>query len=163
MAKAAIKTTNALDGEDIRVREQAGELKAEMRDEHGRLLYWARRPFGYDGDDLDRGQVLGLRGQVNDRKLDRLGYIVALRKTDEVMPCRYCAAQFIDLNTLNAHGAKRHTDKERRADVPFSQRGATVDDTAAESQQFEREQAQMDQIAPLNLDKTEAARGTART
>lgn len=158
MAKPATKT-NALDGEEVRVREQAGELKAEMRDEHGRMLYWARRPFGYDGEDLDRGQVIGLRGAVNDRKLDRLGYVVALRKTDELMPCRFCGAKFIDLNTLNGHGAKRHSDKELKANLPYSHRGLTVDDNAAETQAFEREQTAMDQVAPLNYDKTEAARG----
>lgn len=152
-------TTNALDGEEVRVREQAGELKGDVRDEHGRLLYWARRPFGYNGEDLDRGQVLGLQGAVNDRKLDRLGYIVALRKSDELLACRYCGARFIDLNTLNAHGGKRHQDKDHRPDVPWSARGATVDETAAQAQQFEREQTQMDQIAPLNLDRTEANRG----
>lgn len=151
--------TNALDGEDIRVREQDGTLKADQRDEHGRLLYWARRAFDYLGESLDRGQVVALQGGINDKKLDRLGYIVALRRSDEIFPCRFCPAKFVDLNTLNGHGAKRHTDKERRPDVPYSPRGATVDENAAESQAFEREQKQADQIAPLNLDKTEASRG----
>jgi hypothetical protein len=151
--------TNALDGEDVRVREQDGQLKAEIRDEHGRLLYWARRAFDYGEEPLDRGQIVALLGLVNDKKLDRLGYIVALRRSDEVFPCRYCAAKFVDLNTLNAHGAKRHHDKDRRPDVPFSPRGVTVDENAAETQAFEREQKQLDQIAPLNLDKTEASRG----
>lgn len=151
--------TNALDGEDIRVREQDGTLKADQRDEHGRLLYWARRPFGYLGADLDRGQIIALQGGINDKKLDRLGYIIALRRSDEVFLCRYCPSKFVDLNTLNAHGARRHSDKDLRAQVPFSPRGATVDENAAETQQFEREQKMADQIAPLNYDKTEAARG----
>lgn len=153
--------TNALDGEDVRVREQDGTLKADLRDDNGRLLYWARRAFDYLGESLDRGQIVSLQGALNDKKLDRLGYITALRRTDQVFPCRYCASQFVDLNTLNAHGAKRHSDKERRADVPFSPRGATVDENAAETQAFEKEQKAADQIAPLNLDKTAASRGVS--
>ena len=96
---------------------------------------------------------------VNDRKLDRLGYIVALRKSDDVFPCRHCEKKFVDLNTLNAHGSRRHSDKDARPNVPYSPRGVTVDETAADTQIFEREQKQMDQVAPLNLDKTEASRG----
>lgn len=152
-------TTNALDGEDVRVREQDGELKGDRRDDHGRLLFWARRPFDYNDLSLDRGQVVALTGARNDKKLDRLGYVVALRKTDQVFPCRHCDAQFVDLNTLNAHGERRHADRARRPNLPDSPRGITVDENAAETQQFEREQRRADQEAPLNYDKTEAARG----
>jgi hypothetical protein len=160
MAKTVAKTsTNALDGEDVRVREQDGELKGDRRDEHGRLLFWARRAFDYNDATLDRGQIVALAGARNDRKLDRLGYIVALRKTDQVFPCRHCASQFVDLNTLNAHGDRRHADKSKRANLPDSPRGLTVDDNAAETQQFERDMREADQSAPLNYDKTEAARG----
>jgi hypothetical protein len=159
MATAKGKPTNALDGEDVRAREQDGELKGDRRDEHGRLLFWSRRAIEYCGLELDRGQVIALTGARNDKKLDRLGYITALRKTDEVYPCRHCAGQFVDLNTLNAHGARRHADKDRRPSLPDSARGLTVDETAADAQQFERAQKQADQIAPLNYDKTEAARG----
>lgn len=159
MATKAKTQTNALDGEDVRVREQDGELKGDRRDEHGRLLFWARRAFDYSDATLDRGQIIALAGARNDRKLDRLGYIVALRKTDQVFPCRHCEAQFVDLNTLNAHGDRRHADRERRPNVPDSPRGVTVDETAAETQQFERTQREADQVAPLNYDKTEAARG----
>lgn len=161
MAATATKpktSTNALDGEDVRVRDQDGELKGDRRDEHGRLLFWARRPFGYEGAELDRGQLVALIGARNDKKLDRLGYVIALRRTDQVFPCRHCPAQFVDLNTLNAHGDRRHG-AELRPDVPFSPRGVTVDETAAESQDFEKSQRLADQVAPLNLDKTEAVRG----
>ena len=161
MAKTAPEpkgTTLATDREEV-VRDQTDELKGERRDEHGRLLFWARRPFGYGGKDLDRGEVVPLTGQVNDRKLNRLGYVVPLLPTDKLFPCRYCRAAFVDLNTLNAHGAKRHSDKELRPELPDSQgRGLTVDDTAAESQQLEREQEHLNRVAPLNLDKTASAR-----
>lgn len=158
-AGRASSPTSALDGAEARVREQTGDLTSDVRDDTGRLLYWARRPFDYAGVSLDRGQLLGLAGARNDQKLDRLGYIVALRKSDQRFPCRKCPAQFVDLNTLNAHGTKRHSDRELKAEVPYSPRGATVDDNLAETQAFEREQRQMDEIAPLNLDNTAANRG----
>lgn len=156
--QATAKPTSALERE-AEVREQDGDLKGTRKDDTGRLLYWARRPFGYGGVDLDRGQMVALAGQVNDKKLDRLGYVVPLMHTDQLFPCRYCGAQFVDLSTLNAHGAKRHQDKELKPNVPFSARGATVDETAGETQRFEREQTRLDQDAPLNYDKTAASRG----
>lgn len=133
--------------------------KGEVMDDAGRTLYWARRPFGYAGEDLDRGQVVAFTNQRLDEKLIRLGYVLSLLPKDKPMACRYCKARFIDLNHLNAHGDKRHAEKERRPDVPFTQRGATVDETAGEVQRFEREQTRLDREAPLNLDKTEASRG----
>lgn len=157
--KGKVSTTSALDGEQTRVSNQDGQLSGVVRDDAGRLVYWARRPMGYGDGELDRGQVFSLSGLVNDRKLDKLGYIVALRPTDEVFPCRHCAAKFVGLGELNGHGAKRHSDKDKRADVPFSPRGTTVDETAAQTQAFEKEQRQADQVAPLNYDKTEASRG----
>lgn len=146
--------------ETTRAVDDGGTVKrGEVHDETGRLLYWARRPFGYGGEDLDRGQIVGFQNLVNDEQLIRLGYVLSLLPKDVPLACRYCAATFIDENTRTAHGAKRHQDKERRPEVPYSARGATVDDTAAEVQRLERELRQLDEIAPLNLDKTAASRG----
>lgn len=146
--------------EHTRAVDDGGSVKkGEVKDDHGRIVYWARRPFGYLNQDLDRGQVVAFTGARNEEKLIRLGYVLSLLPKDETFPCRYCAARFIDLNTLNAHGEKRHRDKQTRPDVPFSGRGLTVDDTLGETQQLEREGRQMDEIAPLNLDKTSASRG----
>lgn len=156
-AAADAGTTIATDREQL-VRDQGDELNGARRDDTGRLLYFARRPFGYNGLDLDRGQVFALAGLVNDVKLNRIGYMVPMVLTDQMFPCRYCKAKFVDLNTLNAHGAKRHRDHERRVELPASNQGLTVDDTAAETQQLEKEGEHLDRIAPLNLDKTTAAR-----
>lgn len=140
------------------VRDQTDELHGTRRDDSGRLLYWARRPFGYGGDDLDRGQVVALTGAINDAKLSRLGYVVPLLPTDTLFPCRHCRARFVDLSTLNAHGDKRHKDIDRRPTLPTSARGLTVDDTAVDTESMEREQDNLDRIAPLNIDKTAASR-----
>ena len=148
--------------ESTRAVDDGGTVKkGEVKDDQGRTLYWARRPFGYDGQDLDRGQIVAFVNLRGDEKLIRLGYVLSLLPKDKPLACRYCAGQFIDLNHLNAHGEKRHATKERRPEVPFSERGATVDDTAADAQRLEREQQRLDTEAPLNLDKTTASRGAS--
>lgn len=137
----------------------ADVTKGAVKDDAGRILYWARRPFGYEQAELDRGQVVAFTNARNDEKLIRLGYVLSLLPQDVPHPCRYCQARFIDLNTLNAHGEKRHREKSGRPDVPFSPKGATVDETAREAQVLEREGDQMDADVPLNWDKTSASRG----
>jgi hypothetical protein len=134
-------------------------MRGEVKDDHGRTLYFARRPLGYNGEDLDRGQIVAFTGQRNDEKLIRLGYVLSLLPGDSQFQCRKCAAKFIDQQSREWHGQKRH-EADDRPEVPFSPRGATVDDTAAASQQYEREQAEADQRAPLNLEKSQAS--TAR-
>lgn len=146
--------------EFTRAVDQGGAVKrGEVKDDSGGTLYWARRPFGYAGLDLDRGQVVSFRGLVNDEKLIRLGYVLSLLPKDRPHKCRYCPAQFIDLSTLDAHGKKRHAEKEPRVALPtMTEAGLTVDETAGQVQRFEREQTRLDKEAPLNLDKTTASR-----
>jgi hypothetical protein len=94
--------------ETTRAVDDGGSVKkGEVRDDSGRLLYWARRPFGYENEDLDRGQIVAFSNARNDEKLIRLGYVLSLLPKDAPLPCRYCKAKFIDLNTLNAHGEAR--------------------------------------------------------
>lgn len=144
--------------EQERTREAGSVTNGEVRDDSGRILCWARRPFQYNGTSLDRGQVFGMIGARLDEKLIRLGYVLTLLPGDRPLICRACGARFINLDTLNAHGAKRHAAKAGAGlDVPFSPKGATVDETAAAVQAKEREQTLADQLAPLNLDKTEAS------
>ena len=75
----------------------------------------SRRTMKYCGMDLDRGQVFKLKGVVNDEQLGRLGYSVLSPGGMEKKECRYCDAVFVDLNTLNAHGARTH---ERKPIMP---------------------------------------------
>lgn len=161
MAAPQKKQTIALDGEEVRAREQDGTQRSSRKDDAGRELFWARRPFEYMGQSLDRGQLIPLTGARNDEKLIRLGYVTALRKTDQVFDCNFCAGKFVDLSTRDGHCDKRHSQKVKGADIPWSDRGVTVDETYQESRAFERAQSEADQIAPLNLDKTAASRGIA--
>ncbi len=163
-AAAPPRTTRASGSETARARDEAA-MRGKKKDDAGRTLYWARRPFGYSGQDLDRGQIVAMTGAINDEKLIRLGYVLSVLPDDRPHACRFCPARFIDLETLNAHGAKRHRDRDEDLDVDTTGRvvgryasGATIDETAGRVQQLEREERLMNEVAPLNLDKTKASR-----
>jgi hypothetical protein len=148
------------------------ELRADdLRDDSGKLLVVARRPFEYMNEELDRGQVFGI--VVNYREDDerarflasrseqllRLGYVYKLKSHHQKpSPCRVCNKLFAGLDTLNGHGDKRHKDKHVPLPVGDHPRGNTVDDTAEQVEAFEREEKLLDTIAPLNFDKTKATR-----
>ncbi len=70
--------------------------------------YWARRPMGYAGLELDRGQVFTPVGAPNDEKLERLGFMVQLERTDSVVTCAECGADFVGDGERRGHGDKRH-------------------------------------------------------
>lgn len=103
----------------------------------------ARRPIGYDGTQLDRGQVFVLTGARNDEKLVRLGYIGPLSKRDETYACGECGAEFIGIAERNAHGDERHRTREL---TPYE-----------EDQRLERQERLLETVAPLHLDKTLAS------
>jgi hypothetical protein len=170
-AVAPAKTTRTSGSETARVRDEL-LVKGAKKDDTGRTLYWARRPFGYSGQELDRGQVVGLTGALNDEKLVRLGYVLSVLPDDRPHACRFCKAKFIDLETLNAHGAKRHRNLDEDLDLPASrvamgkdgpvEAGLTIDDNAVRVQELEREEHQMESVAPLHLDRTRATREDRR-
>ncbi len=111
----------------------------------------ARRPMGYGAryPQLDRGQVFELTGQPNDEKLVRLGYCEVIPETYETSDCGRCGARFIDDATRAAHGRNKHID---RVLTPLE-----------EDQRADREERQLQELAPLNMEKTEASqRGVGR-
>lgn len=69
---------------------------------------WARRSFGYDGADIDRGQIFRLKGMRLDEKLVRLGYVQELERDAEHYQCAECGAEFIRIEYRTAHGDLRH-------------------------------------------------------
>jgi len=101
--------------------------------------YWAKRPFGYAGVELDRGQVFELVGARNDEKLIRLGYIAPVERKAETYRCAECGAEFIGLAERTHHGDKRHSGKALTPEE--------------EDRMVEREERLMEELAPLNLDK----------
>lgn len=106
--------------------------------------YFARRPMGYSGRELDRGQVFMPVGALNDERLERLGYMAPLDKAEPAYACASCGAEFTGEPERRGHGDKRH----RAAPLnPFE-----------EDRLAEREERFLEQAAPLYLDKTAAAR-----
>jgi len=101
--------------------------------------YWARRPFTYAGQELDRGQITELVGARNDEKLVRLGYFAPVEKKIKTYRCSECGAEFIGLAERTYHGDKCHSGK--------------VLTPEEEDKMAEREERLMEKIAPLNLDK----------
>lgn len=106
-----------------------------------RTKYWARRPFKYAGQNLDRGQVFELIGAINDEKLVRMEYIVELGSRAETYECSECGSQFVEMGMRTAHGNKRHGPRAIDPDK----------DPEAYDRAVEREMRQMEQVAPLNV------------
>jgi len=107
--------------------------------------YWARRPFNYAKEELDRGQIVELVGARNDEKLVRLGYFAPVEKKAETYQCAVCGAEFIGLTERDYHGKKRHSNKKLTPEE--------------EDRQAEKEERMMEELAPLNLDKAKGRRG----
>jgi hypothetical protein len=85
--------------------EKAGKIIAE-RDRHA----FALREFTYDDETgpLDRGQVVELRGHVNDAKLLNLRYLAPCTPGQELLQCGVCGRLFIDDVARTIHGDRRH-------------------------------------------------------
>jgi len=104
---------------------------------------WAKRPFDYNGQSLDRGQVFTLAGARNDEKLLRLGYVDAWDgKAKDLHECAACGAQFVGGNERQGHYEKRHL----RVLTP-----------AEEDARVEREERFLAEVAPLRMEMTEAS------
>jgi hypothetical protein len=99
---------------------------------------------------IDRGQVLELEGLVNDEKLVRLGYVSLINKRATIVTCGKCGAQFVTDEALATHGRDRHAPPRQLT-------------PQEEDQRVEARHKLEDELSPLNLDKTAAARGYVRT
>lgn len=111
---------------------------------NGEVRHVARWPIGYGALNLDRGQVFALQGEINDEKLVRLGYVSELPKGAEVYRCAPCGAEFVGISERDAHGRDRHS-------------GCALS-PEEEERQFDRRERMLQEVAPLNLDQTAAAR-----
>ena len=105
---------------------------------------WAKRPIGYNGQDIDRGQVFTLAGARNDEKLVRLGYVEPWDgKARDLHECAACGAQFIGGNERQGHYERRHL------------RVLTPEEEDARA---ERDERFLNEVAPLRMEMTEASR-----
>jgi len=109
--------------------------------------------YGRPGNErqLDRGQIVELEGCVNDEKLVRLAYVALAPKRATVVQCGECGAEFITDEGLASHGRERHPN--RRTPLSPEEEDAAADKKARLE----------DEVAPLDLSKTAASRGYART
>ncbi len=101
----------------------------------------ARRPIGYNGADVDRGQVFELAGARNDEKLLKWGYVEAWKgKKTDLHECAACGAQFVGGNERQGHYEKRHL----RVELTPEQEDARA----------EREDRFLAEVAPLAVGVT---------
>lgn len=73
----------------------------------GRKVY-ARRPYGYNGQELDRGQVFTLVGAKNDGRLEVLGLLAEVPANADLYVCSECGGEFVTEAWRRTHGDKRH-------------------------------------------------------
>lgn len=121
---------------DVQVRDRSGLLSG-----NGKLV-WAKRPIGYDGEELDRGQLFRLKHCKNDEKLLRINY-VGEPPDEDSYTCVECGGEFIGIAERDAHGKNRHSSQTL---TPFQ-----------EDERQEREERMLAQVAPLDLSKTKAS------
>ena len=112
--------------------------------------YWARRPFDYSDDvGYDRGEFIGpLGGLTNDEALIRLQYVGEFKSkaaNPRLFPCRECGKKFIEEALREMHGRTRH-------------RARTLSPEQAERAE-DKEERMLEQVAPLNLERTKASMG----
>jgi hypothetical protein len=107
--------------------------------------FQARRSFGYDGSNIDRGQLFEFKGLPNDEKLVRLGYAAKIAGVPrDTIECGFCFQKFMGFGERDAHVKLRHPKFERS----LEEEEALVD----------RLEQTESKLAPLFMDKTQASR-----
>ena len=98
---------------------------------------WATRPYQYNGQQLDRGQVFEMANARNDERLELLGYLKPLEKGTQLHTCAECGAEFTGIQERTAHGRKRHPERPLTPEE--------------EDRLLEREEQYLDQVAPVGI------------
>lgn len=112
--------------------------------------YYVRRPFDYAGEELDRGQIIELKGARNDEKLIRLGYVQELARGNGFRECGVCFKRFTGEGERNGHAEVRHSDRYK---------GMTaVEKEAAMEEEIDRQEKRLERDAPLHFENTQASR-----
>ena len=112
----------------------------------------------YAGNDLDRGQLMDLKGMPLDEKLERLGYVAKVDEHARPAQCGVCGAWFLSERFRDLHGNRRHKNRfegeenEYAATLQSPMGVAGVIDLTGD-----REEKQLMAEAPLYLDKTIAS------
>ena len=130
----------------------AASVKPDLR-----KTYWCRRPFDYGlpTKSYDRGEFIRLQELRNDEKLLRLGYIAEFTGRDK-FECGRCSCWFVDMGCRDGHVKMRHLRREGIEVAPVTMAGEFAYGVDVSGQ---RDEAKLEQLAPLYLDKTSASRG----
>lgn len=188
MARATTTRTGGKTSGAVRTAPRAPEMSAEDAQRIGRQIagtaperdgrerplaagkYFARRPFGYNGQQFDREQVLQLVGLVNDAKLVDLKYLAPLPTNATLYECPKCPGKFLSMSARNTHVDKRHAPQRPKAVMDARFRGESEQEYEARERAFlaqvqseedatlEREERVLNQVAPLDLTMTTASR-----
>lgn len=108
----------------------------------------AKRPMQYGPRQMDRGEIFEPKGERNDEKLLRLGYVRVLKKADPVATCGTCQRQFCGDGERDAHAKFQHRTLARLAD-PVAREQAL-------EEHLEKEEKLAEELNPLRLDRTAA-------
>ena len=135
------------------------------------VLWWSKRTMGYGGQQLDRGQVLKLKGLANDKLLVDLGYVAMIPLGTPTYPCRLCGAEFIDAGLRDGHGKGRHEERPFTPPPPPQREPGESKDAyqnrldgwaqaagRMSDAKIEQQDKVENEVAPLDLTKTAASR-----
>ena len=107
---------------------------------------WARRPFGYAGQDIAEGEIFELGGYANDALLVRFRYVEEIPKFKKHHEHGATGRKFIEGGYLARFGSRwdREQDGLTYAEGGY---GSAVDTTG------DAEQRRLDQEAPLDVSR----------
>lgn len=107
---------------------------------------FARKPFKYAGQDLDRGEILTLRATPRDEQLLGLGYLSPFKTNDHsVFQCDGCGRQFITEIHRGQH--------QKKSTCPAVEQEMTKADTA-DLLGVDPEKLKMPDDSPFSVDQT---------
>lgn len=124
-------------------------------------LYYARRPFTYMGQELDRLQVLTLdKNSHKNEQLIRLRYFDLVEEGITKVQCGQCGKFFLSDEALTSHGGLRHTGLEKQ--LPSGGQNLQLGDNGPQmrikegdafTDELERQHEIANRTTPLQLDK----------
>lgn len=124
----------------------------------------------HNGRPVDLGQIVMLRGQVNDDRNIRLGFTALLADGVETSSCGVCGASFAPISGpgggtamtfRNAHGFSRHESRDDRGEprAPNGSDVAHIDENSFLGAEPDNDPADSPNATPLYLDRTAASLG----
>lgn len=118
-----------------------------MSEESRGKKVWARRPFGYAGQEVAEGEIFELGGHANDALLLRFRYVDEVPKFKKHHEHGPTGRKFIEGGYLDKFGKAWLRRQEEGPEVSPGLYGSVVDTTG------DAEQRRLDAEAPLDLSR----------